>query len=254
MALIIMSGVIISSMGLGTLIISSLQQTKEIDNGIVAYYAAESGVEDALYSVRRSDTLPAPVSVPQQLADSSWTRTVRTDESVLYAGTIPQDGLYEVALFDPQNSTAPQNISDVVVSWSDSCHDCTVMQASLVGWQSGSSVTWNQDAQNATVNKYPMPASGSVTIPLPDPNGLYRLRLTARNGDMQNVQISAIDSSGKPTPLPGRVRVDATGIYGGSNQKLTALFPRDAPLSGIFDFVVFSECSLVKGGASADCP
>src|SRR5688572_19684164 len=61
MALIVMTGVVISSVGMGSLILSSLQRTRVIDNAGVAYYAAESGVEEALFLARRSTALPAAV-------------------------------------------------------------------------------------------------------------------------------------------------------------------------------------------------
>ncbi len=251
MALIIMSGVVISSMGVGSLIVSSLQQSRSLDNGITAYYAAESGVEDGLYAVRHQDTLPASVTTARTLGNNAtWTRTVTSSESVVYAGTISQDAVYEIALYDPEASTTSLNIGSLQVTWSDSCSGCSVVQTSLVGWKSGGPVLWDP---NATVNLYTWSGSG-VAIAVPDTTKLYRFRMTAKNADMQNVQIRALDTGGAPTNVPGRVRIDGLGTFNQNTQKLTATLPRGVPLSGIFDFVVFSECSLVKGGASGSCP
>ena len=44
-------------------------------------------------------------------------------------------------------------------------------------------------------------------------------------------------------------RADLAGV----EQKLLVTLPRQTPLSGVYDFVVFSECSIVKGG-SISCP
>lgn len=250
MALIVMTGVVISSVGMGSLILSSLQQTRVIDNASVAYYAAESGVEEALFRARRSAALPAAVGTPQSLANSAtWTRTVTGREAVIYAGTVPQDSLLEIALYDPDAPTASQNIGTVIVEWDDACSGCTVVQASLVGWLSGGPVVWDP---NASTTLHTWDADG-IEIPTADPNRLYRLRLAARQGDLQNVQVRALDGGGSPTTLPGRIRIDAVGAFGNVRQKLTATLPRKVPLAGIFDFVVFSECSLVKGGPIS-CP
>ncbi len=251
MALLIMSGVVISSMGVGSLIVSSLQQSRSLDNGIVAYYAAETGVEEALYAVRHQDTLPSAVSTPKTLSNNaSWTRAVTNRESVVYAGTINQDSVYEIALYDPDASTSLQNIGNLMITWTDSCSGCTVAQTSLVGWKSGGPVLWDP---NAAVNLYTWSSAG-VSVAVPDPTRLYRFRISAKNAAMQNVQIRAFDANGLPTTVPGRVRVDALGTFNANTQKLTATLPRSVPLSGIFDFVVFSECSLVKGGSSIACP
>lgn len=250
MALIVMTGVVISSVGMGSLILSSLQQTRVIDNAGVAYYAAESGVEEALFLARRSTALPAAVGTPQTLPNNAtWTRSVTGREAVIYAGTVPQDSLLEIALYDPDAPTTSQNIGSVVVDWDDACSGCTVLQASLVGWLSGGPIVWDP---NASTTLYTWDADG-VVIPTADPARLYRLRLGAKNADMQNVQVRALDGGGSPTTLPGRIRVDAVGSFGNVRQKLTVTLPRKVPLAGIFDFVVFSECSLVKGGPIS-CP
>jgi Tfp pilus assembly protein PilX len=251
MALIIMSGVVISSMGVGSLIVSSLQQSRSLDNGISAFYAAESGVEDGLYAVRHQDALPSVVTTPRTLGNNAtWTRAVTNSESVVYAGTISQDSSYEISLYNPDASTTPSNIDHLQITWTDSCSGCTVAQTSLVGWKSGGPVLWDP---NAAVNLYTWSGSG-VTVSIPDLTKLYRFRIAAKNASMQNVQIRAFDGSGVPTTVPGRVRIDAIGTFNQNSQKLTATLPRGVPLSGIFDFVVFSECSLVKGTSAGSCP
>ncbi|HSD12130.1 MAG TPA: hypothetical protein VLC10_01100 [Patescibacteria group bacterium] len=251
MALVVMSGVVIASMGLGSLILSSLQQTRAIDSAAVAYYAAESGVEEAIYAARRPGAaLPSTVSSPVTLTNNAtWKRTVSGRESVIYAGTVPQDGIIDIALYDPDAATTSQNIGRVQVDWTDSCGGCSVLQASLVGWLSGGPIVWDP---NASTTLYTWNAGGA-SIPTADPSRLYRLRIGAKKSAIQNVQIRAYDGSGAPTTLPGRIRIDAEGSFGNVKQKLTASLPRKVPLAGIFDFVVFSECSLVKGGGIS-CP
>jgi hypothetical protein len=49
------------------------------------------------------------------------------------------------------------------------------------------------------------------------------------------------------------VTIDVTGTYSSTKQRLIVSIPRQEPLSGLYDFAVFSECSLVKG-SPISCP
>lgn len=246
-ALMIMSSVIITSGSVAAVIIGSLQQSRAIDNSIVAYYAAESGVEEALFKVRRDGVMPDAVVSPQAMGNgASWTRTVAPSEPVVYAGTLAQDALVEIALYDPDQPTTETPVASVSVSWTDDCGGCSVLEAAMVGWQSGGPIIWDPNAATYLFS------GGSASLSAMT-GRLYRLRLLARGSDLMNVQIRAYDSSGQAVEVPGRVKVVATGIYVNVRQSLTITMPRETPLSGLYDFVVFSECSLVKGG-TITCP
>lgn len=251
MALIIMSGAVISSIGIGVLIQNSIQQSRVLDNSMVAYYAAESGIEEAIYAARRSDTTPASVSAATVLDNgATWSRTVATSESVVYAGNLIEDGIYEVALYNPDASINALDIDSVKLTWADSCAGCTVAETSFITWNAGSPVIWNP---NVTVLRNTWTSDG-VTLSVPDVTKLQRLRITSKGGDISNLQIRAYNASGVQTTVPGRLKIDAIGRFANASQKLTATLPRTVPLSGIFDYVVFTECSLVKGGPSSSCP
>jgi hypothetical protein len=247
-ALMIMSSVVISVSGLTSIIISALQQARAIDDAIVAHYAAESGIEEAVYRHRRDGIMPTSVTTPQLLTNqAAWTRSVTPSEPVLYAGTVPQDSFVEIALYDPDQSTTATNIARVDATWTDSCGDCTIVEASMVDWDAtGGAVVWNP---NPAVHKF----NGGMASLSAAAGKLYRLRLIARNADLQNVQVRAYDSGGAALDVPGRVRIESSGKFGKVQQVLTVTMPRQTPLSGLYDYVIFSECSLVKGGPIT-CP
>jgi hypothetical protein len=254
MALIVMSSVVISAVGTSSLILSSLQQTRTLDSAIVAFYAAESAAEEAVFDSRRTGDLPDAEGSPQPLTNTaSWTRAVTDREDVIYAGTIPRDSFIEVALFDPDQETTATDIASVDVTWTDQCAGCTVLRTTMIGWRPGGPIAWDPldpaKVGIATFNH----TGGTASVSTGADNKLYRLRLLARQGDLENVQVRAKDGSAQPTTLPGRVKIDAVGSYGGVEQRLTVTLPRQTPLSGVYDFVVFSECSLVKAGV-ASCP
>jgi len=250
LALMIMSSVVIASVGMSSLILASLQQSRVLDNAAIAYYAAESGIEDALFSARRDEELPTVESGIALSNDAAWDRTVEDKEWIIYPGTIVQDAVTEIALYDPDAPTDDTGIANVRVEWSDDCGGFSVLQATLVGWQSGGAIAWDA---NASTRLFTLDAGGGADVTMPVSGRLYRLRLAAKKCALQNVSVDATNASGGAVQIPGRIKVDSTGTYSNARQTITATLPRRAPLSGLFDFVIFSECSLVKGGTGS-CP
>jgi hypothetical protein len=84
-------------------------------------------------------------------------------------------------------------------------------------------------------------------------NYAYRVRLRAEHGTLRDVVVKAFDRFNQQAKVPGRVVVDGYGEFGGIVQRVTVRVPRRSPLSSLFDFAIFSECSLVKGYPIA-CP
>jgi hypothetical protein len=253
--MLIMASVMIGSIGIGTLILDMLQQTRISDSSIMAYYAAESGVEQSIFNVRRTGRLPDSYpEIPGNLLLNSgkWWTDVTGMTEIIYTN-IDKNGFTEVDLFNPDAPAMATNIDYVEVTWSDSCGGCSSLHASVVSWLPGAQVAWTDQAARFE-NPFEF-AGGSATLSLgPAPNKLYRLRLRAREATLENVVIRAYDSLGNPQPLPGQITIDATGQYVDARRRLIATMPYGAPLSGIFDFVIFSECSLVKGGRPISCP
>lgn len=249
LALLIMSSVIVAASGMGALILSSLQQTRILDNSVVAYYAAESAIEEGLFRLRRDGDLPSSVSTPQTLSNGAeWTREIQSSEPVIYM-TILKDSLAEIALYDPDAPIASMDIAKVKVWWNDDCGGCSVLHTTLVGW-----LPQAISGFEFMTYRYPWnPGDPTVTIPLGGLDQLFRLRLRADGGTMEDVEIRAVDSSGNDVDLPGRVKIDARGHFVNTQQRITVTMPRQVPLSSVYDFVVFSECSLVKGGPIS-CP
>lgn len=252
LALLIMTTVIISSVGLSSLILSSLQQSRVIDNSVTAYYAAESAIEDALYDTANAqDGLPLPDAAT--LGNGArWTRTVAMAENAVFT-VIPQDDLLEISLYDPLQPITATDLSRVRVWWTDECGGCSAIQASLVGWLP-QQLAWDQDSTTQTLRAGS--ASSPLVISLADPNRLYRLRLRALNADLKNVEIrvfSDVNVVDEPRDIPGRVRIDARGLFRDAQQRISVTLPQREPGSGLLDFALYSECSIVKGGP-ATCP
>lgn len=253
-----MATVVAASVGMSSLILNSLQQTRIIDAAIASYYAAETGIEDGMYAARRLDRVPDSVSTAVfaggGTSGAKWTRTVTDREDVIYM-TLPRDSFVELALYDPAVGTTSENIGRIEINmppstpWTVNCAGPSSLVASVIGWNTG--------ANNANIiqNSY-TGTGGTASFSIPNPAALNRVRLRAQGCDIEGLQIRGYDDAVPPgtlKPLPGRIKIDSRGTYAGVEQRLTATLPRQTPLSGVYDFVIFSECSLVKGG-TISCP
>ncbi|MEA3249675.1 MAG: hypothetical protein U9Q03_04970 [Patescibacteria group bacterium] len=248
-SLLVLSAVMIGSVGLGSLVLNLLQQTKVIDQSIVAFYAAETGIEESLYNARKTGNLPGSYALRTVPSGSTWSSVVSDTKEIVYA-TIPEDEFIEVNLFSPEAPTIATPIANVEIDWSDGCGGCSVLTLSMVSWIPGAPIAWAPSSETRTYDF----ASRPATISTGPSNKLYKVRLRAKNATLDNVTVRAYDVGSNPVALPGRIEIDVTGEFGDTRRRLLASMLHGAPLSGIFDFVVFSECSLVKGNRPISCP
>ena len=287
-SLIVLSSIMISSSGISALIINSLQQTTALDRAAVAYYAAETAVERTVWEIRRGDLLetPLPESVPESAAvrlpnGSFWSRTVSGSDPEISL-SVPAYGFVELEISDPASvlgslegwslERGGTGLDHLEVSWEwdpsspcDEFGDCPVLFAEWLRW---SPIGLDFDPFDISLpgilsftRRY-LPGAPARIPPLgeagfPDslsvPDYAYRVRLRAEYSDLRNVIVRAYDRFGNQTEIPGRARVEAVGRFGNTYQKIAVSVPRKVPLSPLFTYAVFSECSLVKGFA-VSCP
>ncbi|MDD5251652.1 MAG: hypothetical protein PHT12_03380 [Patescibacteria group bacterium] len=249
-ALLVLSQVIVSSVGLGTLILNAIQQARYIDESIAAYYAAETGAEEALYELRREHRLPEQRLNPQLVENSAtWTRLVSPTEPTL-TFDLARDSFVEIDLFDPDKPSEalapPNDIASILLTWPENtCQSgaCPHLVASLVAWDPLNFNTWSEEA--SSVQRVSASFSGLTLSNLSDRQ--HRLRLRAEDGDFRQLTVAALNGVGNQALIPGRAVIRVSGQYGGAVQTIQVRAPRHAPLSSIFDFAIFSECSVVKG-------
>jgi hypothetical protein len=269
MSLLVMSGVLIVGASLGTISILNLRQSRVIDDAVTAFAAAESGAEQTLYQLRRggalsgylnangSHTSGTAASGPPLTGGAGWTRTLTNSETTLFA-TIPKNRAYEIVLWDPESPASPAGIESMTFSWDDNCGGTSGIEVLSTGWDPNAvggfnpAIAYHGDSPALTFLK---------TSPYVIDNDFvatraYRLRLRARVCDISNLAVSAYsgdNAGGVQIPIPSRVTATVTGTYASARQALEFRLPRLQPLSGAFDYVIFSQCSLIKGAATI-CP
>jgi hypothetical protein len=99
----------------------------------------------------------------------------------------------------------------------------------------------------------PKDASHYLRISL-DANKRYRIRLKAYTCPAINVTAVFLNPSGFQVPYPGDITLSAEGTYKAATQKIAVTMPKLDVLSGVFSYVLFSECTLVKGTDAVVCP
>jgi len=270
LALLVMSGVLIVGASLGTISVLNLRQARVIDDAVIAFAAAESGAEQTLYQLRRvgasSATLNASPDHDDSVVDSGvpmgngarWSRTLESTETTIFAA-IPKDRSYEVVLWDPEDPSEPAGVQSLVFTWDDLCGGTSGLEVLATGWDPGASGGFNPSvAFHGDSPALTFLHTGSQVVDADFmPSLAYRVRLRAKTCDIFNLAITAYDddvpSNGAQVPIPSRLAVESVGTFGTARQAMELKLPRLQPLSGAFDFVIFSQCSLLKGVSGAPC-
>jgi hypothetical protein len=269
LALLVMAGIMTAGLAIGSIILNEIKQARNIDFASVAYFAAESGVEQALYKFRRED---AVITCPAGTCDTNgfctlgdnepcigsrgnlsnqsfWTRTV-TDKELQIYGKIKKDESLQVDLFDPEGAAAA-GVESIKIAWTPECVSpaASMIEVAYIAWDPA--VGWISDSEQRF--KYSAVASPAIN------NGFssvksYRVRIKALYCDISNLIVTALANNDAVAPevqIPARVVLNSIGNFSNLRQAIKMTMPRRSPMSGLYDYVLFSECSLVKGEEAA---
>lgn len=248
LALFAMSSILLGGMAVGTLVLREIRAARTADASQVAYYAAESGNERALYEIRKLGLSPHELAADADLDNgASYAREIVQEPAPIFT-SIAKDAVYELVLYDPAATPPSGGVAELTVDWDAACGASSVIEMSAVTFTPG--VGWTP-----SINKFRYANDGPVSFTLSNPGSdAARVRLKAERCDAVNVRIDAFDAGGAPVAFPDRVAIVSTGEYRGTRQATQVVAPTVSTLSGLFDFVLFSECEIVKGGAPPVCP
>lgn len=243
-----MSSILLGGMAVGSLVLREIRAARNADASQVAYYAAESGNERALYEIRKLGISPRALAAEADFENGASYRRDIVQEAAPIFTAIAQDGVYELVLYDPAAVPPSGGVAELVIDWEADCGTASVLEITSLTFEPG--VGWTP-----SITKFRYPNDGPVSYFLSDPaQNAARVRLRAERCDATNVRIDALDAGGAPVPFPDRVAIVSTGEYHGTRQASQVIAPTVTSLSGIFDFVLFSECEIAKGGAAPTCP
>lgn len=255
LALVITATILLAGVTLGTVVLESLKRSVDMDNSMVAYYSADAGIERQLYAIRKQSVTVASLdSLSGYFPNSSnWTSedgSHYVSTNVKTFASLQQGDVQVVDLYDPDSLGAAGGVGQVRWTWTATPSTCQV-ELGYARWTTGSTII--PDAFQIVSFSG---GSGSQSL---TPSQAYRLRFRPKNCSITNLQIRLYANVGDTTPMnfPGDITVAAEGAYKKSKQAIAVTMPRQDVLSSVFNYVIFSECSLIKddsGGASSVCP
>lgn len=294
LALILMTTLTAAALAASTIILAELRQTETFDQSVVAVYAAEAGVEDALHIVKLNrqnpnrtfgatvsdlacDTgAPCPSSedVRTTMGNGAvWTRTAEQDEQFRVARLEPEQSAH-LDLFNPDPGAVGGGVAALDVDWTDTCqgyeddHGYSILEVTMLFWDAAD---FTFDPASQQVFKHTQPCN-YVVDPATDVGRCTPFRITAVDGHtidpdqfyrfqfrvfprgpysgtesctIQDLNVTAYMEDGRTiVRTPARLTVKATGAFGSSQQALTASVPWRAPVTGLLNYVLFSEEAL----------
>jgi hypothetical protein len=257
LALIMMMIILMGGIGIGVVVMEGSKRAAISDQSVTAYYLADSGVEKQLYEIRKNyQTLTYVNTLGLDYGDGrKWVSTGGLEQTLSKTMTRVSTSSFAVLdLFDPDNISAALNISQMRLTWSKDpacAAPAANMEVSYAYWDVVAGVP-----QFPTDNQFvvePKNGTGNLVVVL-DPNRRYRIRLKTFDCEAINVTAAFFDGTGTQRPYPGDITLAAEGTYRQATQKIAVTMPKLDVLSGVFGFVLFSECTLVKGTGAVVCP
>jgi len=244
MAMLILSGIVTAASTIGVITMQNLRQAILVDDGIVSFYAGESGIEDGLYEIRKKETAVSSLPASGSLSNTAqWSRSITTTvESVTQ--DIAQNDFWEIDLYDPDTSLSALGtaIRSLRLSWTGGAGEWIEVQAFPWG-TSGTLGTPTTQLFSAGTNPAVVNLQDSTAT-------LYRIRIKALYAPVTDMTVraySGLNAGGAQVYIPANVTMISTGSFKRTKQALRATMIQRPPLSGVFGYVLFAEDSLIKG-------
>lgn len=268
LSLLVMASIITISLATGTLISNEIQQSGQLDRAMVSFYAAETGLEKALYQLRRQNFDPQSLSGLTEVLPNNAEYEVFTKETeaVIYAN-LEQDQTLELDLYQPATLSPLTNpIKSLRFSWQSESNSW--LEVRWLYWTTAGLLNPNPDPDwlergvkiSLSEEPYLMNLKDGI-------NYLYKVRITARYANVNNLQVLAYDMINPPdgnctatfpgpgsecsVDIPQRIKIKGVGEFPYNSAKASKLavmvtLPGVAPLAGLYDYVLFSEEEITK--------
>jgi len=218
------------------LMIGEIRQFRNYNEMVRAYYGADTGIEKALFYLRKEDIL---LNEDCNLPDVDCEVAVDeqgVDEIIM---DLPENQSFQIDLYDPMDFNNTVDLESMDLFW----QGAGWVELSLVEWDAGAQVIWDDDA----VQKFLYNENAICNVFQQGKN--YLARLKALTGSVENLNVriyTGENATGNEVAFPQFVVVNASGKYGSVKQKIQVDLPRKAPLYGLFDYALFSEEDIIK--------
>ena len=212
-----------------------------MNNVAAAHYAAESGVEKALFTIRKTDNLPATGDCG--LANQNCTVEVAEQaiSELKLDLAVNQTVQFDLAKTDNKFGAGVESVG---LAW-----DQGIARLEVTGVELAGANIIHVPAAGTTPVVKNLFGGGFASVNMFGANKNYRVRIKALYGDAKNLKIKlfSLDNQlGKQLPFSNFLKIKTEGTQGEANQNVSVDMNRYAPAQGIFDYVLFSEEPLVK--------
>lgn len=280
-ALLILVAVVAIATVLANAVFSGIGISRNLNDAILAYFGAETGVERALYAVtrerrsadpQRADAIAtinglAPTGSPGSLPTARASYTVNQEALTELRTNVKQNQTVTFDLFNPDNIQAGLEVESLAIAGQDGGQIPAVgawMQVSVDEFDPVSGVvtptTYIEEQPGVAASELLATANcPTVSPPTCVINGLvaakkYRVRVKALYDDVVNLTVKGFASDnagGVEKEFMGQILVKGVGSYpaGASNPAQQALTVRVnwlVPSSPLFDYTLFSEHAIEK--------
>ncbi len=264
LSLLITSALLSSILYINTISLRQSLQVTNIDNSLHSYYGAEAGNEEALYKLKSGNYVDiADLNSTFNIGNSRVVRTVSDNLLTITTG-LEKDKFFQFDVFNPNDIGEGSNLEYLSFFWEDDCSGKSWIELTSNEWSGDniSNVGWGSDANQDHIKKTllnldppdegeePLNRITSIDGSVFDRYKAYQFRIKALYCNIKNLNISAFDR-GTPIPFNNIYNIISVAEYPrnssrANKQALSINFKKVAPLSGLFDYVIFSEQSLIK--------
>ncbi|TSC56733.1 MAG: hypothetical protein G01um101418_607 [Parcubacteria group bacterium Gr01-1014_18] len=222
MSLLIVSSILATSILVGSLVLREIKFSKDLENATLSFFAGESGLEEALFQLRKQGADPIDLNGATLQLDNgaSWSRTVQDQTQEFFLDLLPLDHSVSIGIYDRLVPGDAGGAGSVEIRWAAG----SVMKVIYDEWDGASFIQTRTEIHNCS-NK---PCDPLVLQSL-DTAHAYRILIQALGDDINNMKIKAFStpapSEGSEVTIPLPITVRSLGSFSTGRQGLEITLP-----------------------------
>jgi len=250
--MIIMMTVVAVAIGLSVLIINQFQFSANLDHAAVAYYAAETGLEEGLMVIKDSrDKGTEKINDAITKLNNNTGGSINGASWDISDSTLSQEYWVESLEQNKTTSFTVENGGSMILNWIDDCDKASWVEINYIPYNNNGQLSKDNPPVRvlSPCSDAPPCKTDPQTINFPNSNLNYAVTIMPIYCDISNLKVKAYDADeggGNQIDLGNRIYLKSVGTFHGSKIALAASIPYRLPPQGIFNFVLFSEKTIEK--------
>ena len=247
LTLLIVSAILTTAITMASLTIGEVRKSRDLSDSMAAYYAAETGIERAIFQIRKESRSIDPsdivhIDFNDELENNGSWELAAGETKQTHILDLSEQSSVQFDLFDMEDMSYRSGAQSMSVHWSGA----GVVSATLLEFPASSNVPWIPGT-SAMISKEHVHTNDFI-LNL-DVTSAYRIRLKSLKGDLRNVGVSfyaGFDGNGSRIEIPNYIVLHSVGEFDDASAAVNVELSRFVPVSAVFDYVVFSADTLEK--------